>query len=80
MGFKSRDTLKRMNLQEDKNEKEVGGTAIAKRKTLTEKKLDLLSNTKAPLPNDSATTKMSAFSLYVEKRLSQLDKRDRRIA
>ena len=69
--------------------KEVRGTPVAKRKALEEKKLDLLSkcteaitanaNTK-PLPNESTTTKMSAFSLYVEKKLSQLDKRDRRIA
>ena len=38
---KSRDTLKRINLQEDENEKEVGGTPVAKRKALAEKKLDL---------------------------------------
>ena len=37
-------------------------------------------NTKALLPNESETTKMSAFSLYVEEKLSQLDKRHRRIA
>ena len=30
---KIRDTLKRINLQEDENEKEVGGTPVAKRKT-----------------------------------------------
>ena len=40
---KSRDTLKRINLQEHKNEKEVRGTTVAKRKTFAEKKLDLLS-------------------------------------
>ena len=40
---KSRDTLKRINLQEDENKKEVGGTPVAKRETLVEKKLDLLS-------------------------------------
>ena len=38
---KSRDTLKRINLQEDVNEKEVGGKPVAERKTLLEKKLDL---------------------------------------
>ena len=35
---KSRQTLKRINFQEDENEKEVGGTPVAKRKTLTGKK------------------------------------------
>ena len=57
---KSRDTLKRIDLQEDENTKEVGATLVAKRKTLAEKKLDLLSkcteanaNRKAPLPNES---------------------------
>ena len=77
-------------MQEDENEKEVEGTPAAKRKTLAEKKLDLLSkcieaitasaNMKTPLPNESVTTKMSAFSFYVEENLSQLDKSDRRIA
>ena len=43
MVSKSRDTLKTINLQEDENEKEVGGTPVAKQKTLAEKKLDLLS-------------------------------------
>ena len=40
---KSRETkfAKRINLQEDVNEKEVGGKPVAKRKTLLEKKLDL---------------------------------------
>ena len=37
---KSRDTLKRINLQEDENEKEAGSTPVAKRKTLANKKLD----------------------------------------
>ena len=88
--MKGTDTLKIINLQEDENEKEVEGTPAAKRKTLAEKKLDLLSkcieaitasaNMKTPLPNESVTTKMSAFSFYVEEKLSQLDKRDRRIA
>ena len=77
---KSRDTLKRIKLQEDENEKAVGGTPVTKRKILAEKRLDLLSkcieaitanaNTKAHLPNKSATTKISAFSLYVEEKLS----------
>ena len=37
---KSRDTLKRINLQEDENEKEAGSTPVAKRKRLANKKLD----------------------------------------
>ena len=61
-----------------------------KRKTPAEKTLDLLSKcteaitanatTKVPIPNEFATTKMCAFSRYVEEKLSQLDKRDRIIA
>ena len=88
--LKSRNTLKIINVQEDEIEKEVRDTTIAKRKALAEKKLNLLSkcteaiaanaNTKAPLLNESATTKMSAFSLYVEEKLPQLKKRDRRTA
>ena len=81
-GSKSRNTLKRINLQEDENEKEVGGTPVAKRKAFAKKKLDLLSkcteavtadaNKETPLPNESATTTMSAFSLYVKEKFSQL--------
>ena len=77
--LKSRNTLKIINLRKDENEKEVGGTLVAKRKTLAEKKTDLLSkytkaitanaNTKVPLPNESANIKMSAYSLYVEEKL-----------
>ena len=68
-------------MQEDENEKEVEGTPVAKRKILAEKKLDLFSkckeattanaNTKAPLPNEAASTKISVFSLYVNEKLSQ---------
>ena len=39
---KSSNTLKRINLQENKNKKELGGTLVTKRETLAEKKLDLL--------------------------------------
>ena len=77
-------------MQEDENEKEVEGTPVTKRKILAEKKLDLFSkckeattanaNTKAPLPNEAASTKISAFSLYVNEKLSQLHKRARRTA
>ena len=40
---KSRGNLKRINLQENENKKEVVGTSVAKRKAITEKKLSLLS-------------------------------------
>ena len=69
---KSRDILIRINLREDENKKEVVDTPLVKRKTLAEKKLELLpkctetittnANTKAPPPNKSGTTKMPAFS------------------
>ena len=72
---KNRDTLKRMNLKEDENQKEVGGTTEAKRKTPAEKKVNLLPkcagaitanpNAKAPLPNEFGTTKVSGFFVTV---------------
>ena len=37
-------------------------------------------NAKAPQQNDSAATKVYLFSLCIEERLSQLDKRHRRVA
>ena len=82
---KSRDTLKRMNLQEDESaEKEV---TPSKRKTIAEKKLDLLSNcTEAitanakPKPNESSKPKISAFALCVDEKLSELNKCHRKIA
>ena len=69
---KSRDTLKRMNLQEGESaEKEV---TPSKGKTIAEKKLDLLSKgTEAitanakPKANESSNPKISAFALYVMK-------------
>ena len=81
---RSRDTLKRMNLQEDeKVEKEV---IPSKRKTVAEKKLDLLSNctetitaNAKPKANESSNPKISAFALYVDEK-SELNKRNRRIA
>ena len=58
---------------EDENEKDVGGKPLAKKKTLMDKKLGLLSkctegitanaNTEALLPIESATTKITVFSL-----------------
>ena len=82
---KSRDTLKRMNLREDDSaEKDV---APSKRKTIAEKKLDLLSKcTKSitanakPKANESSNPKISAFAVYVDEKLSELNKRTRRIA
>ena len=82
---KSRDTLKRMNLQEDESaEKEV---IPSKRKTIAEKKLDLLSKcTQAitanvkPKANESSNPKISAFALYADEKLSELNKRTRRIS
>ena len=82
---KSRDKLKTMNLQEDESgEKEA---TPSKRKTVAEKKLDLLSKcTEAitanakPKANESSNPKISAFALYVDEKLSELNKRTRRIA
>ena len=84
---KSRDTLKRMskNKQDDENDKEV--TTKKSRKIIAEKKLDLLSKcTEAfttnakPKPNESPNPKLFAFAAYVDEKLSELKKRDRRIA
>ena len=74
-----------MNLQEDEStEKEV---TPSKRKTTAEKKLDLLSKcTEAitadakPKAYESSNPKISAFALYVDEKLSELNKRTRRIA
>ena len=82
---KSRGTLKRMNLQEDESaEKEV---TPSKRKTIAEKKLDLLSKcTEAstanaePKANECSNPKISVFALYVDEKLSELHKRTRRTA
>ena len=82
---KSRDTLKRMDLQEDESaENEV---TPSKRKTIAEKKLDLLSKcTEAittnakPKANECSNPKISAFALYPDGKLSELNKRTRRIA
>ena len=74
-----------MNLQGDESaEKEV---TPSKRKTIAEKKLDLLSkctevitaNAK-PKANESSNPKISAFALYADEKLSELNKRTRRIA
>ena len=84
---KSTDTLKRMskNEQDDENDEEV--TPNKSRKTIAEKKLDLLSKcTEAftanakPKPNESPNPKLSAFAAYVDEKLPKLQKCDRRIA
>ena len=81
---KSRDTLKQANLQENDNEASTGDTPAVKRKTVAERKLlctdAITRNAKAPQQDDSAATKVSFFFLYIEEKLSQLDKRHRRVA
>ena len=84
---KSRDTLKRSNVNwEDESGVETGASPAVKKKTITEKKLDLLSRcTEAITANTKKSdeipdVKRSAFSLYVEEKLSLLDRRNRRIA
>ena len=61
--------------------------ASKSRDTIAEKKLDLLSKcTEAitanakPKANESSNPKISAFALYVDEKLSELNKRTRRIA
>ena len=81
---KSRNTLKRMNLQEDESaENEV---TPSKRKTIAEKKLYLLSRCREvitanakPKANEISNPKISAFTLYVGEKLSGLNKRTRSI-
>ena len=75
---KSRDTLKRKNEEENEEVEETRfSTPGLKKKTIAERKIELLSKcteaiTKKPVE--------SAFALYVDEKLSQLGKRDRRIA
>ena len=87
---KSRDTLKRMSLPEDDSDKEADmSTPQSKKKTIAERKLDLLSkctdaisaNAKKTTPEEESTkAKVSTFAVYVDEKLSQLNKRDRRVA
>ena len=73
------------NEQDGENDKEV--TPNKSRKTIAEIKLDLLSkcmeaftaNAKLK-PNESPNPKLSVFGVYVDEKLSELKKRDRRIA
>ena len=81
---KSRDTLKRKNEEENEEVEETRFSSPGlKKKTIAERKIELLSRcteaiTKKPV--ESADSKHSAFALYVDEKLSQLGKRDRRIA
>ena len=81
---KSRDTLKRKNEEEnDEVEETRFSTPGLKKKTIAERKIELLSKcteaiTKKPV--ESADSKHSAVALYADEKLSQVGKRDRRIA
>ena len=73
---------------DDENDKEV--TPNKSRKGIAERELNLLAKCteaitanakpKPPPANGSANTKLSAFAVYVDQKLSELKKRDRRIA
>ena len=75
---KSRDTLKRKNEDENEEvEEKRFSTPGLKNKTMAERNIELLSKcteaiTKKPVE--------SAFAFYVNEKLSQLGKRDRRIS
>ena len=81
---KSRDTSKRKIEEENEEVEEARfSTPGLKEKTIAERKIELLSKfteaiTKKPV--ESADSKHSAFALYVDEKLSQLGKRDRKIA
>ena len=83
---KSRDTLKRNSLPEDTTEKEGETTPVPKEKSIAEKKLELLSKctdaitSKAAVSSEPPAQKISNFAVYVDEKLSNLDKRSRRIA
>ena len=82
--LKKRDTLKRKNEEENGVVEETRfSTPGLKKKTITERKLELLSKYTEAITKmtvESADSRHSAFSLYVDENLSQLSKRDRRIA
>ena len=77
---KSRDTLKRINLQEDENENEVGGTPVVRSERLAERKLDLLSNAqkllqqkqirKCPYQMNLKLQNVRLFSLCCQNRIN----------
>ena len=81
---KSKDTLKRKNEEENEEVEETRfSTPGLKKKTIAERKLDLLSKcteaiTKPAEPRPDS--KHSTFALYIDERLSKLGMRERRIA
>ena len=82
---KSRDTLKRNSLPEDAMENKGETTPVPKQKSIAEKKLELLSKctdaitSKAAVSSEPPAQKISNFAMYTDKKLSNLDKRNRRI-
>ena len=82
---KSRNTLKRNSLPKDATEKEGETTPVPQKKFITEKKLELLSKctdaitSKAAVSSEPPAQKISNFAMYVDEKLSNLDKRSRRI-
>ena len=86
---KSRDSLKRTNSQIVDSEEELEmASPKNKKKTIAERKLDLLSkctdaitsNATKAVPEKVQKPQISVFATYVDEKLSQLSKRDRRIA
>ena len=81
---KCRDTLKRKNEEENEEvEEERFSTPGLKKKTIAERTIELLSKCNEAItkkPVESADSKHSSFALYVDEKLSQLGKCDRRIA
>ena len=85
---KSQDTLKRKNDNDEENgevEEMRHSTPLPKKKTIAERKLELLSKcteaiTKPVESRLDESRKHSAFAIYIDERLSKLDVRERRIA
>ena len=81
---RSRNTLKRKNEEENEEVEKTRFSAPGlKKKTIAERKIELLPKCTEAItknPVESADSKHSAFALYVDEKLSQLGKRDRRIA
>ena len=82
---KSRDTLKRNGLPENATEKEGETIPVLKKKSIAEKKLELLSKCtdaitfKTAVSSEPPSQKISNFAMYVDEKLSNLDKRSRQI-
>ena len=80
----SKSTLKHKNEEENEQLEKIRFSAPGlKKKTMAERIVELLSKcteaiTKTPV--ESADSKHAAFALYVDEKLSQLAKRDRKIA